>query len=145
MLHVWCALTMQYLPIQPNLEPKTRPKRLLGSLPLDIALPVCSHFLSRKLGPGFVLLTEVCPLPNLELKIRLKQHLGSLQSSWSKGISETKSKQQSPCSNCMHRPVTSWPTVVSHHRDRTYENKKCPCGTLSKPTMAVTSWAGHMH
>jgi hypothetical protein len=30
------------------------------------------------------------------------------QSSWSKGIYETKSKQQSPCSNCMHRPVTSW-------------------------------------
>jgi hypothetical protein len=29
------------------------------------------------------------------------------QSSWSKGISETKSKQQSQCSNCMHRPVTS--------------------------------------
>jgi hypothetical protein len=34
MLHVWCALT-----IQPNLESKTRPKQLLGSLPLDIALP----------------------------------------------------------------------------------------------------------
>jgi hypothetical protein len=33
------ALTMQYLPIQPNLESKTRPKQLLGSLPLDIALP----------------------------------------------------------------------------------------------------------
>jgi hypothetical protein len=30
---------MQYLPIQPNLESKTRPKQLLGSLPLDIALP----------------------------------------------------------------------------------------------------------
>jgi len=24
-----------------------------------------------------------------------------------KGISEMKSKQQSPCSNCMHQPVTS--------------------------------------
>ncbi len=60
----------------------------------------------------------------------------SVQSSWSKGISETKLKQQSPCSNCMHWPVTSWPTVGSHHRDRTYENKiKCPCGTLSKPTV----------
>ncbi len=30
------------------------------------------------------------------------------QSSWNKGISETKSKQQSPCSNCMHQPVTLW-------------------------------------
>jgi hypothetical protein len=30
---------MQYIPIQPNLESKTRPKQLLGSLPLDIALP----------------------------------------------------------------------------------------------------------
>jgi len=32
----------------------------------------------------------------------------TLQSSWSKGLSETKSKQQSPCSNCIHRPVMSW-------------------------------------
>jgi hypothetical protein len=30
---------MHYLPIQPNLESKTRHKQLLGSLPLDIALP----------------------------------------------------------------------------------------------------------
>ncbi len=29
------------------------------------------------------------------------------QSSWSKGIFSTKSKQQSPCSKCMHRPVIS--------------------------------------
>jgi hypothetical protein len=34
---------MQYLPIQPNLESKTRPKQLLGSLPLDIALPALSQ------------------------------------------------------------------------------------------------------
>jgi len=47
-----------------------------------------------------------------------------------KGISETKSKQQRPCSNCMHRPVTSgamhavhacislWGACISlwHHR-----------------------------
>ncbi len=32
---------------------------------------------------------------------------GQPQSSWSKGISETKSKQQSPSSNCMHSPVMS--------------------------------------
>jgi hypothetical protein len=30
------------------------------------------------------------------------------QSSRSKGISETKSKQLSPCSSCMHQPVMSW-------------------------------------
>ncbi len=35
------------------------------------------------------------------------------QSSWSKGISEMKSKQQSPCSNCMHQPVTSWHNACS--------------------------------
>jgi hypothetical protein len=29
------------------------------------------------------------------------------------GISETKSKQQSPCSDCMHQPVMSWPLL--HH------------------------------
>ncbi len=33
------CIYMQHLPIQPNLESKTRPKQLLGSLPLDIALP----------------------------------------------------------------------------------------------------------
>jgi hypothetical protein len=30
-----------------------------------------------------------------------------------KGISETKSKQQSPCSNCMQRPVMSWGNACS--------------------------------
>jgi len=30
-----------------------------------------------------------------------------------KGISETKSKQQSPCSNCMHQPVMSWSNACS--------------------------------
>jgi hypothetical protein len=30
---------LQSIAIQPNLELKTRPKELLGSLPLDIALP----------------------------------------------------------------------------------------------------------
>jgi len=38
--------TMQLLPtvaIQPNLELKTRPKQLLGSLPLVIVLPVVSN------------------------------------------------------------------------------------------------------
>jgi hypothetical protein len=74
---------------------------------------------------------------------------GSWQSSWSKGISETKSKQQSPCSNCMHRPVMSRPTVVSHHRHRTYENKKmsmwypfkahCGCDIMGR-SHALTAW-----
>ncbi len=36
-----------------------------------------------------------------------------IQSSWIKGISETKSKQQSPCSNCMHQPVMSWGNACS--------------------------------
>jgi len=38
-----CMHTVHLLPsvaIQPNLESKTRPKQLLGSLLLDIALPV---------------------------------------------------------------------------------------------------------
>jgi len=30
-----------------------------------------------------------------------------------KGISETKSNQQSPCSNCMHQPVMSWGNACS--------------------------------
>ncbi len=30
-----------------------------------------------------------------------------------KGISETKSKQQSPCSNCMHQPVMPWGNACS--------------------------------
>jgi hypothetical protein len=35
------------------------------------------------------------------------------QCSWSKGISVMKSKQQSPCSNCMHQLVTSWGNACS--------------------------------
>ncbi len=34
-MHLVCSIT-----IRPNLELKTRPKQLLGSLPLDITLPV---------------------------------------------------------------------------------------------------------
>jgi len=37
---------------QPNLELKTRPKQLLGTLPLVIALPVLGHFV--------ILTVEVC-------------------------------------------------------------------------------------
>jgi hypothetical protein len=35
------------------------------------------------------------------------------QSSLSKGISEMKSIQQSPCRNCIHQPVTSWGNACS--------------------------------
>jgi len=71
----------------------------------------------------------------------------SVQSSWSKGISETKLKQQSPCSNCMHWPVTSWPKVGSHHTDRTYGNKTNVhvVPFLSPLCSAETSQADHMH
>ncbi len=34
-----CRVHMQYVPIQPNLELKTRPKTLLSYLPLDMMLP----------------------------------------------------------------------------------------------------------
>ncbi len=37
-MHLLCSVA-----IQPNLELKTRPKQLLGSLPLDIALPALRH------------------------------------------------------------------------------------------------------
>ncbi len=52
-----------------------------------------------------------------------------------KGISETKSKQQSPCSNCMHRPVMSlgnafstymhWPVACMHQPVMSQANA-CP-------------------
>ncbi len=37
------------------------------------------------------------------------------QSSWCKGISETKSKWQSPCNYCMHQPVTSQANACTSH------------------------------
>jgi hypothetical protein len=46
------------------------------------------------LSPGFVLFD--CVYAGVETKV-----------AGDNGISETKSKQQSPCSNCMHQPVTS--------------------------------------
>ncbi len=36
--------------IQPNLELKTRPKQLLGSLPLDIVLPILAIPADTRLG-----------------------------------------------------------------------------------------------
>jgi hypothetical protein len=48
-----------------------------------------------------------------------------------KGISETKSKQQSPCSNCMQRPVMSWGNACS-----TCMHKPVRC--MHQP---VTLWA----
>jgi hypothetical protein len=38
------------------------------------------------------------------------------------GISDTKSKQQSPCSNCMHQPVTSWGNA---HSTCTHKPVRC--------------------
>jgi hypothetical protein len=43
MLFVCYELTMQILAIRPNLELKICPKQLLGSLPLDIALPAATN------------------------------------------------------------------------------------------------------
>ncbi len=39
------------------------------------------------------------------------------QSSWSKGIYEMNSKQQSQWSNCMHRPVMSWDNACTLQAD----------------------------
>jgi hypothetical protein len=54
-----------------------------------------------------------------------------------KGISETKSKQQSPCSNCMHRPVMSWGNACS-------TCMHCPVMCMHPPVRsqanALTAW-----
>ncbi len=56
-----------------------------------------------------------------------------------KDISEIKSKQQSPCSNCMHRHVTSWGNAFS-----TCMHK--PVKSMHRPVMsqanAWTYWMG---
>ncbi len=39
--------------------------------------------------------------------------IGLLKVAGGNSISEMKSKQQSPCSNCMHQPVTSWGNACS--------------------------------
>jgi hypothetical protein len=58
------------------------------------------------------LLPGVAIQPNLRLKTWPKQLLGSL-SLVLPGISEMKSKQQRPCSNCIHQPVMSWENACS--------------------------------
>jgi hypothetical protein len=50
---------------------------------------------------------------SFSLKWQSRSCLLQLKVAGDKGISETKSKQQSPCRNCMHRPVTSWGNACS--------------------------------
>ncbi len=63
-----------------NLILKTHPKQLLGSLPLDIALPTWAEFSTLNVGV-FIYTLQLCSLqqqPNLKLKTQPKQLLGSL-------------------------------------------------------------------
>jgi hypothetical protein len=53
--------------------------------------------------------------------------IGPFQISWSKVISEMKSKQQSPCSNCMHWPVTSWGNACSMYMHRPVTSQTDTC------------------
>jgi len=67
------ALTAQY--IQPNLEFKTRPKQLLGYLPLDVELPDETYLSQNKL---YILTKAAAVEPALPLKpATLHQRLGS--------------------------------------------------------------------
>jgi hypothetical protein len=50
--------------------------------------------------------TATVPLPLMSNLTTCLATLGKVAGD--KGISKTKSKQQSACSNCMHQPVTSW-------------------------------------
>ncbi len=55
-----------------------------------------------------------------------------------KGISNTKSKQQSPCSNFMHRPVTSWGNACS---TCIHKPERCMHGLwLHRLMHALTAW-----
>jgi hypothetical protein len=56
-----------------------------------------------------------------------------------KGISEMKSKQQSLCSNCMHRPVMSW----AMHAEHAHIGLWCACIGLwcHRPKHALTALA----
>ena len=56
-------------------------------------------------GNRRVILNDRLHLRNLQLVIGEKASNNKVAGD--KGISETKSKQQRPCSNCMHQPVTS--------------------------------------
>jgi hypothetical protein len=51
---------LQSITIQPNLELKTRPKQLLSSFPLDIALPECTHAYLGCILHWFALLELSC-------------------------------------------------------------------------------------
>jgi hypothetical protein len=53
--------------------------------------------------------------------------IGPFQISWSKVKSEMKSKQQSPCSKCMHWPVTSWGNACSMYMHRPVTSQADTC------------------
>jgi len=56
-----------------------------------------------------------------------------------KGISEMKSKQQSPCSNCMHQPVTSWGNAYS---TCIHKHVRCMHQPVMPQANACTYWMG---
>ncbi len=58
---------------------------------------------------------------------------------WDKGKSEPKSKQQSPCSNCMHRPVTSWGNACSTCM---HKPVRCMCQSVTSQADACTYCMG---
>jgi hypothetical protein len=62
-----------------------------------------------------------------------------LQRRWSKGKSEMKSKQQSPCSNLQHWPVTSQTDACTPQAYACMSCMHCPWN--HRPMHAVTAWA----
>ncbi len=76
------------------------------------------HSRVRGLSPARRVIVEFRCLCSTQIKT---------QSSWSKGISETKSKQQSQCSDCMHRPVASWGNACSMCMHRSVMSQANAC------------------
>ncbi len=84
----------------------------------------CSRY-KRLLFKEFLQLVMFCTnITNINNKIGCMNHESKVAGD--KGISEMKSKQQSPCSNCMHRPVTSWDNACSTCMHRPVMFMHCP-------------------
>jgi hypothetical protein len=65
--HVYAMHSCSYLSKLPNLKLKTRPKQLLGSLPLDIELPGRGLYLCKASAVLYGW-ESLCPIPKLQMK-----------------------------------------------------------------------------
>jgi hypothetical protein len=96
-----------------------------------------------KIGPGLKSFLSINVAGSTKIHYRClwlnSWWIVTYQSNWSTGISKTKSKQQNPCSSCMHRPVMSWGNACTYCM---HCSVMCMHWTVTSQTAACTYCTG---